>query len=72
MKTAGKNNPQIKQSTENTHCDQPSNLIPYDKDQTDDRMSFVTIFHNESNQIDNLPITRRMSPKEHEQIQQET
>jgi hypothetical protein len=31
-----KNNPQIKESTENTRCDQPSNLILYDKDQADD------------------------------------
>jgi hypothetical protein len=34
------NNPQIKQSTENTRRDQPSNLIPHDKDHTGDPMKF--------------------------------
>jgi hypothetical protein len=50
-KTAGKNNPQIKQSTEDTRCDQPSNLIPHDKDHAGDPWSFVPIFHSESTRI---------------------
>jgi hypothetical protein len=50
-KTAGKNNLQIKQSTEDTRCDQPSNLIPHDKDHASDPMSFVSIFHSESTRI---------------------
>jgi hypothetical protein len=41
----------IRRSTTNTRRDQPSNLIPHDKDHVDDPMSFVPIFHNESNQI---------------------
>jgi hypothetical protein len=36
LKTAKKNNPQIMQSTEDTRRDQPSNLIPHDKDHADD------------------------------------
>jgi hypothetical protein len=40
------------QSTENTRHDQPSNLIPPDKDHADDPMSFVPIFHSESIQIE--------------------
>jgi hypothetical protein len=36
------------QSTENTHCDHSSNLIPHDKDHAGDPMSFVPIFHSES------------------------
>jgi hypothetical protein len=52
QKTASKNTPQIKQSTKDTHCDQPSNLIPHDKDQAGDPMSFVPIFHSESTRIE--------------------
>jgi hypothetical protein len=36
LTTASKNTPQIKQSTEDTRCEQPSNLIPHDKDHADD------------------------------------
>jgi hypothetical protein len=39
-------------STENTRCDKPINLIPHDKDHGGDPMSFVPIFHSESNQIE--------------------
>jgi hypothetical protein len=60
------------QSTENTRSDKPSNLIPHDKGQAGDPMSFVLIFHSESNRINNLPITRRTSPEEEERIQQAT
>jgi hypothetical protein len=35
-------------------------------------MNFVLIFHSESTQIENLPITRRTSPEEEERIQQAT
>jgi hypothetical protein len=58
LQTARMNNPQIKQSTKNTHCDKPSNLIPHDKDHTGDPMSFVPIFHSESTRINNLPTTQ--------------
>jgi hypothetical protein len=58
------------QSTENTRRDQPSNLIPHDKDHAGDPMSFVPIFHSESTRINNLPTTRRTSPEEEERIQQ--
>jgi hypothetical protein len=43
-----------------------------DKDQTDDPMSFFLIFHSKSTRINSLPITRRMSTEEEEQIQQAT
>jgi hypothetical protein len=47
-----KNNLQIKQSTEHTRSDKPGNLMPHDKDHAGDHMSFVPIFHSESNQIE--------------------
>jgi hypothetical protein len=43
------------QSTENTRGDQPSNLIPHDKDHAGDPMSFVPIFHSESTRINKSP-----------------
>jgi hypothetical protein len=46
------------------HLLAPSN--PFDKDHADDPWSFVPIFHSESTQINNLPITRRTSPEEEE------
>jgi hypothetical protein len=36
LKTTSKNTPLIKQSIEDTHYDQPSTLIPHDKDHADD------------------------------------
>jgi hypothetical protein len=71
-----KNTPQIKQSTEDTRGDQPSNLIPHDKDHAGDPMSFVPIFHSESTRINifqsreerNLK-KRNESSKQHEENQ---
>jgi hypothetical protein len=40
------------QTAEKTRSDKPSNLIPHDKDHTDDPMSFVTIFHSETTRIE--------------------
>jgi hypothetical protein len=40
------------QSIRNTHSDQPSNLIPHDKDHVGDPCSFVLIFHSESTWIE--------------------
>jgi hypothetical protein len=60
------------QSAKNTRSDKPSNLIPHDKDHAGDPMNFVLIFHSESTQIENLPITQRTSPEEEEGIQQAT
>jgi hypothetical protein len=52
-----KNTPQIKQSTEDTRGDQPSNLIPHDKDHLKTR----------TNPASNLPITRRTSPEDEDE-----
>jgi hypothetical protein len=51
LKTFGEEQ-SVDQSIKNTRSDKPSNLIPHDKDQADDPMSFVPIFHSESNQIE--------------------
>jgi hypothetical protein len=51
LKTFGEEQ-SVDQSTENTRSDKPSNLITHDKDQADDPMIFVPIFHSESNQIE--------------------
>jgi hypothetical protein len=40
------------QSANQSRCEQPSNLIPHDKDHAGDLWSFVPIFHSESTRIE--------------------
>jgi hypothetical protein len=52
LKTAQRKEQSIGQSIYNICSDKPNNLIPPDKDQANDPMSFVPIFHSDSTRIE--------------------